>query len=322
MYKTIRSLTLLILFTVVVIGCQSRPITNIPVQQNTKGFTVAQTETLIETLPVDQQTRETKTPMGAPTSTITPTRITTVSRSVSPTPTISPPDLPTLTSQEAEKAIKEYMQTNGGCKACFWGIVPGVTTLGETRNFITTLNSLSQYSGIEQNHYDVVFGLKGGLFSVEPVFHYNNSLIIDGISMVLGLDNPGVNKADWSFYSPDNILRTYGIPSKVTIDIGEGPTPPGGKKKTDYILVLNFDQSNMVIEYSYAEDAVVSSTEYTVCPTKDRITSLKVWYGDYKDYPPDGGTEINQLSNLSNESFYQKMTPISGGECIKLKAAQ
>jgi hypothetical protein len=311
-------LVILIVSIMVTASCEKQYIPNGPVRQETQSPTQSPAKNTTANPSRDQSTRQPIFPTVQPANTVIPT----IAPTFTPMPTVTPTDLPTLTSQEADKAVQEYMQTNAGCKDCFWGIVPGKTTLGETRNFITMLSSMSQYSELEPSHFDVFFGLKGGLFSIEPLFHYDNSLIIDGISVVFGVDNPGVTREDWSFYHPDNILRMYGIPSQVSISTAEGPTQPGEKRNIEYFMDLYFDQSNMIIEYGYPEVAILGSTEYTVCPTWDRVTSLEVWYGEHKDNPPVIRPNENQLLNLSNESFYQQMIPKDGGKCIKLKAVQ
>jgi hypothetical protein len=300
---------------------KKQQIPNGPVRQETKISAQLPAKNLTANPSREQTTSQPIFPTIQPTNTVFPIRTSTIS----PTLTVTPTDLPTLTAPEADKAIKEYMQTNAGCKACFWGIVPGKTTLGETRKLITSMNNLVLDSELVQpNYFDAIFGKKEGLYGlmVEPQFHYNNSLIIDGINVIVGLDNPGVTKEDWVFYSLENILRTYGIPSEVIVVTAEGPTQPGEKRNLQYFLDLYFDQSNMIIEYGYPEVAILGSTEYTVCPTWDRVTSLEVWYGEHKDNPPVISPNENQLSNLSNESFYQQMIPKDGGKCIKLKAIQ
>lgn len=304
-----RTMILLLFFSVGAASCQMQRVTSVPVRQETphqvKTVTLTAVSQSFQITPMI-----TNTFMRVP---ATPTATDT------PTPTISPTTHPTLTKQESEKLTTEYIKTNGGCKECFWGIVPDVATVDQVETFITKMNRVSEQ---DQNNISTGFSTKDGLITIEFIFHYNDTSMIDGIRAYLGnFNNPGVSRADWSFYNPDNILREYGIPSRIRIAAGTGPITPS-QNKTDYYMSFTFDQSNMVIEYAYAEEAIIDSSGYKICPIKDRITSAAVWYGEYKENPPSYSTNIDQLSNLSNEGFYQKMTSEDGGECIKIKAVQ
>ncbi|MBW8012722.1 MAG: hypothetical protein FVQ83_16010 [Chloroflexi bacterium] len=81
----------------------------------------------------------TSTPSPSPTTSPTSTLTATAPPMGTFTLTLTPQ--PTLSEEEIEQKLIQYYETNGNCELpCFWGIIPGETTLQEVENELVPLS--------------------------------------------------------------------------------------------------------------------------------------------------------------------------------------
>jgi hypothetical protein len=92
------------------------------------------TPMITDTLPVTNTTEPTPSPTHKSTMTSTPT----MTGTPTPTATLTPPV--TLEPAVAKEEVKRLFKEEVDCAtACFWGIVPGETSLGEATNILKRL---------------------------------------------------------------------------------------------------------------------------------------------------------------------------------------
>src|SRR6266498_1818717 len=139
MNRIIRFVTMLFIIAANITGCDRKQNPSISHTPEIQNKAEKQKITPSETSTASTQTRATITQSVTPTITVTPTQMI-MTETITPTSTNTSTPFPNLTAQEAEKVIAEYLQTNGGCMECFWGIVPGKYTVEETREFLKSIN--------------------------------------------------------------------------------------------------------------------------------------------------------------------------------------
>jgi hypothetical protein len=112
-----------------------------PVNQSNKNFltpSLTATRETIRMIPTNPTLTSTPTQLveNTPSPTSKPTYTSTFTPTLLPTST----PWPTLSPKEAEKLVLSLFENNGGCELpCWWGIIPGVTTLPETQEKIPIL---------------------------------------------------------------------------------------------------------------------------------------------------------------------------------------
>lgn len=269
-----------------------------------------------------------KTDMGYVTSNST-TSVTDIPISVfiqaSPTPTITifsstrisaPTTIPTLTELEAEAKVARFLKDNGGCTLCLWGMVPEKTTLTETKTFV----NIFQHGGQIGDHYfSAGFSINqtdvNKYLEIEFQFRYNQNQIIDGIEFTLcSLRNMQIQRSEWSFYTLDNLLKVYGVPSHVEFNF-----PLNELGHTSYEMMLTYQPIHLVIDYSYKRQFPEKPDNFTVCPSTDYLEGLRLWYGENVLYVPDYLSDLKQLSSLGNEDFHNIFKISNNNQCIDLR---
>lgn len=254
---------------------------------------------------------------------------------------------PTYDSATAITRTLSIIKTNGGCKfPCLWGLSPQYSTkkiaLNEFRifgqhktNFFRTwsnqeycffiVNFLSDavdneftISCYDQQEKIFLLGFSANSYSKnheQEVFRDNNFLDIS------------------QYFSIANILTTYGIPDKILI--GAWKEDPIRHAQYDpFILVLEYNSQGFIVQYvspiSYQNDIWIG------CPQEGNI-QLGTW--NIKNPPPLekklsvlGGIGINSINytyfkeiqfvtNMSKEEFYQIFKNPNNSECIKTSAS-
>ena len=306
--KLLRGLYLLLLPAVVLSGCVSG------------GSTP--TATLITPVPASatptMTTTRTEKPSPSPTalpprSTPTRTPYPTKTASLTPSPTLTPP--PTLEPEQAEQVMREMLREPAYCPTpCFWGIIPGQTTLGEAQNIFTRLGLHLEFTNSRANKkfYAVIHDFDSGL-SITPVL-----TIQDGIvkNLTIGIQ-PEKSRAgvprEWLAYSPETLIKRYGTPSKV--DFWRSRRAP-----LVYAMDLHFEPIELIIEYLGRDITYKSETgSFRVCPLTAGFDSVQVWLGKDPEYPPSAGILLEEATSMRLEEFAELMTGDPKNACLELK---
>ena len=204
-----------------------------------------------------------------PTVTLQPSATASASPLPSPTQAIaSPTPEPTEYSEAIEELkVKEYLLTNNGCSLpCFWGIVPGNTSLEEALVFFQPFG-IAQYHGRSgqniQNQYDVALDVMSQLvLSSASLFEEN--------SKIAGIEVSGEGRPDeisifweiWAKYLPQEIIAQYGFPDRIWFDTYHNPEVPNPDRPIGYSLWFFYDEKKFLLVYS---GITTKAPEYQVC---------------------------------------------------------
>lgn len=188
--KSINLLTVLLLVVLINVSCSSP---DVPAITETPPATVMKIAlTLTPTL----------TPLP---KTLLPATLTPSKTPLPPPATLTP--LPTLTTADAKKLVRQLLADNAGCQLpCWWGITPGKTTWVEARHF---LESFSIYVG-ETGGVSVPLPAP---YSDATQMDHGYSIDRNGVVEFINIYN--FNLAP-NYYLP-KFLETYGQPTEVWV---------------------------------------------------------------------------------------------------------
>ena len=284
--------TLLALFLIVAFflgGCGQSSSTALPgaMNQHPSSTLNSPTATLTHT-PQPSQT-------ATSTATIEPSPIPTI------TPITTPTSLPTLEPDIAGEKIRTLLQDAVDCAApCFWGIVPGDTNLGESEKVFTHLglpimsgyNEGKDFSGI---NYDLAGGLSLGV-SLTIQDH-----VVENIRVIIIPEKPKAGKVrEWLAYSPEALIKRYGMPSRVDFHADWGPGPLFG-------MVMYFEKVDLIVQYTGEKIIPIQRGASWVCPLTAQFDDVRLWIGKDPLYPPGRGTPLEKVTSFTIETFAKLM---------------
>lgn len=253
-------------------------------------------------------------PTTTPTVNVTPSPSATFTQM--PTLTLTP--LPTLEPDQAEQAILELMQRNGDCSMpCFWGIIPGISDFDQTMAFLNHLGGDVYNYGTDPVGYETSYSCKKEMH-IHVMFQEENSRVKNIRAMAYGLSSLEIGSLDWAAFRPDNILRTYGMPSRVLFSLSY-PTEPTTADTVGYDFVFFYDNQNLVIYYG--EQRALDRPVIRVCPLVDTgMYGFDFWLGEGFENILDWGVEVQDASSLSVADFYNLMLGDPEDACFDLNA--
>jgi len=227
------------------------------------------------------------------------------------TATLTPPA--TLEPVQAKDSLQSLLQEPDCLAPCFWGVIPGKTTLGEAKNIFTHLGLGLEHTNTRDNKdfYGVIYDFDNGL-SVTPVLTIQNELVKS-----LRVDiNPEKRQAgvprEWLAYSPETLINHYGRPSRVDFFVGRGAP------SVSYAMVLYFESADLIVEYG-GYDVTFEKTSFRVCPLIDQQDNVSIWLGENPENPPGDAMPLEDASSITLEEFSKLMTGNSDEVCIYLK---
>ncbi len=253
--------------------------------------------------------------------TITKTRppsptVVSVTSTPSPAPTITATLTPpvALEPEQAKETIRTLLREPVDCTApCFWGIVPGQTTLGEAKNIFAKLRFSLEYTNTldGKEFYDSAYDFDNGL-SVSPLLAVQNNIVTTLTVYITPETQQEEVPREWSTYSPETLITRYGTPSRVDFFLGRvAPTP-------DYSIVLYFDTVDLIVEY-YGYDYTFDGSFVQTCPLINQWNDVRIWMGKNPQYPPSLGVSLEEATSLTLEEFSILMTGDPQNACLKLK---
>ena len=253
-----------------------------------------------------------------PTNTAVPslTSIVTISTLVftprpSPTTTLTP--LATLEPKQANETIKTLLQEPVDCSApCFWGIIPGRTTLDEAKNVFHRLGLQTKSIAYEGKEF----------YGTEYDFDSGVSILVnlttqDKVVENLRVDiNPETQKAgvprEWRAYSPETLMKRYGAPSRVEFFVGRVAV-------ISYTMIVYFDKLDLIVEYGGYNVGVGTEKSFRVCPLVDQQDSIRIWLGANPENPPGTAISLEKATSMTLEDFSKLMTGNPNTACLDLK---
>jgi hypothetical protein len=235
-------------------------------------------------------------------------------------PTISVP-VATLDRTQADSQIRSFLKQEASCSTvCFWGIVPGQTSIDEATNIYRHLHRQLSLT-LSENNRD----------------YYSNSVDLDdglGITVILPVENKIIQSIranidlinfkgewyprEWLAYSPETIIKKYGAPSKVEFFVFF-PAEPGFPENTAwYEMVLYFDADNLIVQYN--NGLTKDGNLIHVCPLKDKfIDGVSIWMGKNPNNPPLKGVPITEATSLTIEQFSELLLQHPNSACFDLQ---
>jgi len=222
--------------------------------------------------------------------------------------TLTPPA--TLEPAQAQETIQALLREPVDCDApCFWGVVPGQTTVGEAQNIfirlglqITLTNARDQ-----KKFYEIDYDFANS-FSVLSLLTSQND-IVENLRIYITPEKQveGVPR-EWLSYSPETLIRRYGTPSKVDFFFG------GSAPNTSYAMDMYFDSNDLIIEY-YSYDL---GPNLQVCPLTDQVDSVRIWMGKNPENPPPDAILLEKATFMTMEEFTELMTRDPNEACFNL----
>lgn len=223
-----------------------------------------------------------------------------------PLPFKEPTFTATISPADRKEKLKHFLQTNGNCTfPCFWGIQSESTTRGELYNLFQQLGKKGSETNIDNHLYiSSTFHLnldeRGGLYVVLQADSQED--IVRNMTITIdGLWDPDVFAQDWSAYSLDEVLRTYGPPSSVELYL-DFPY-----EKLKFGIRLRYEEIDTSIFYDggYKSNAQNhTATDATICP-KENIGGIKLHTGKHPfNYEPSG-VLLSDATKLDIRAFHK-----------------
>ncbi|HCK64894.1 MAG TPA: hypothetical protein DHW49_01385 [Anaerolineae bacterium] len=171
--------------------------------------------------------------------------------------------IPTLTKEESRIEVEDLLTQTSDCKLpCWWDIIPGLTLWGEVDSFLIKMNApFLEFSETQTTHYASELGRPEIDYSLSMEIIVDKNLLVNNI-VITSLDIFNLEKFQniWKNYQPLQILKTYGIPSRIWLETGgiENNNLLGG------MLFLFYDEKGFLITYPIIGE--VNQEYYQFCP--------------------------------------------------------
>lgn len=236
---------------------------------------------------------------------------------VTPTETKAPTQPATLAPLQANEKIRAYLQEPLECNApCFWGIVPGQTTLVEATNIFASLGLQPEHTLTQDNQefYDTDYHIEKG-FEVSVILVVQDDIIK---TLDIGINDSSEEGTPrrWDAYSPDTLINQYGTPSKVEFFLGRvTPTPT-------HSMVLYFENAELIVSYTGSDllNTLNSSSDLEICPVTNRVGHIRLRIGKNPQFPPKQGVPLEEASSLNLQDFAKLMLGKPEEACLNLNS--
>lgn len=275
----------------------------------TQNIPVVPTGTPISALPTESPTL---TASISPSLTATLTRAYTRTPkppTLTPVPSVTLTPLPTIPTEQVEDIVRSMLLEPQA--PCFWGICPGVTTLGEVENIFSRIgfNIVHTNTRDGQELYQIPIELSSGL-GISPLLAVRDG-IVKSVQIYIDPEVEQSNvEREWLAFSPETLINQYGPPSKVEyfIDVGPG---------NQYSIVLKFNTVDMILEYwSDTQFYDKVNETFILCPLTDQYSSVRIWLGKEPENTPLPGLSIEDTLPMTLEQFGELMTANPDDACL------
>jgi hypothetical protein len=193
---------------------------------------------------------------------------------------------------------------------CFWGIIPGKTSLDEARIFFSRLGLISR-EGTDPNSgkyfYSIAYDPTTGDNSYVTLLIDNNNLVE---SIVVNPDIPKPKEGsprEWIAYSPETLIKRYGEPSHVEFAVGS-------QQNISITMIMYFDTSDLIVRYSG-----YNMTPRRFCPLTAPFEHVRLWMGHNPlDTPSFETVPLEKATSMTMEQFSNLITGDPGKACFSL----
>jgi hypothetical protein len=254
-----------------------------------------------------------------PTSVLTPTGTASLP-SDTPSPTMTWTPFYTLEPVQVTETLQPLLKEPMNCSVpCFWGIIPGKTSLDEARLFFSKLGFIP-FEGMDRNtpssgmYFYTISYDSGSGYPSSVTLHASNNLVENIVV------NPDILKPkegsprEWIAYSPETLIKQFGEPSSVRF-YGRSYGLVGSFQNIAIDMIMYFDTSDLIVHYSGA-----GMTPQRFCPSTAPFDFLRIWIGPYPPNAPSfEAVPLEKATSLTMEQFTQLMTGDPNKACFKLK---
>jgi hypothetical protein len=260
--------------------------------------------------------------MNTPVALLTATTVPIATMTLEAMPTIPPmlaetmTPLATLEPGQAKNTIRTLLYEPVDCSApCFWGITPSQTTLSEATNIFSHLGLQTwRITRDNTDYYGVTNKFDSGL-SIMPVLTIQNDIVKDiSVDITPGIHQKAVSR-EWLAYSPEALIKRYGLPSRVDFAIAWGPST-----SSNFQMVMYFDTVDLIVEYG-GQDIIPWQQKGSpqVCPLVEQFEIVRIWMGKNPVYPPAHAIPLEDAVGMTMKEFSQLITGNPDRACFKLK---
>ena len=159
-----------------------------------------------------------------------------------------------------------------------------------------------------QNYSAVNYDLDSGL-SIQVILSIQKD-IVENIRIKI---NPEKQRAgfdrEWLSYSPESLIKRYGIPSEVDFIADWGPGP-------FFEMHMYFEEVDLIVQYAGNEIIPSQRGAAQVCPQTVQFDSVWLWMGKSPAYPPVDGVPLKKVTSMTVEEFSKLMTEDPDHTCF------
>jgi hypothetical protein len=236
--------------------------------------------------------------------------------------TRTPTPFPTLTVQEISLFKKNALLPDGkDCRLpCWWGIIPGKSTLSQLQELLRPLNlwepAYLQTDGVYERSSSFVVGENEEEVGIVAFWRSSGQTIIQ-ISVKIILYGRSTSYA-FSF-SPSNILEIYGIPDRIYLPKGFGAGSNSGS--SGILFELDFDYSSSGFIISYLGVVFPDNGELRICPSISGSGDIyQIGLGllspNDKIIEDENERDISEVTEYSKEEFYSQLLNLGDAFCF------
>lgn len=220
---------------------------------------------------------------------------------------------PTLTGMEIEDLISSLMAANGNCtKPCFWGLVPGETTIINGIDFITGFRKTVLSGQRESVKYYTTSLTTNGL--AISIILWDREGILNNLNVDMGALTGEIPISSLGAFNSQEILEMNGRPTEVSFYLSKSTESPSSNS-VGYGYILTYP--GFVVEYY--EQQIPATSPATVCPLIDSgLVGVKLWLGEAQAYPPVPGVDLGTATTMSVDEFYNIMLSEPDKACFSL----
>lgn len=261
-----------------------------------------------------QTTQPSKTPTGVAiltsTASITPTATVTWTPSATSLPSLTP--LPTYSEHDSVIQIWRLLHTNGNCRLpCFWGIVPGQTTVHEFVQFVNQYPYNADLLDENEGYYTFYYHAPIHIGQSSTVLFFNEGELIQGIGIPL-------ETARLSF-PLNKLLQEYGAPDKILT----GPDP---KSESGYDLFVVYEAERIASQYYFY------SRDGYLCYEPPHVIGIVTWaegkhwldyinqlFGPFTPKVSESSLDsLEQVTVYDRTAFYKQFSATSRPICMQM----
>jgi len=260
------------------------------------------TETAVSPTALSPTTTPTRTPSATATTipTETPTQTPAATTTATTIPTLTP--LPTFAPEELETAVADLLDNPMNCDVpCWWGAIPGETTIDEIEHSIAPYNfEISEYDIEIRIFYD----------DNQSYFHVRYAFENEILKITFSEMGPPLKE----------VLEKYGQPDEVWIET------KSYKREGNLSVRLNLVYFQKGMAVGYVVDGDIQDDIVTGCFADKEKGHLFLLVPDtatsYRDFTPIFSLErhyllLEEATNMTMEEFMQEFSDPNLPQCLE-----